>query len=274
MLQFTINEEACVRCGECVKDCPMGIIGMRDDVPFILPEKEEACLRCQHCLTVCPTAALSILGKDPADSLPLRGNLPTPDQMETLLGGRRSVRRYKQENVDRDVLARLMDITRSAPTGKNNLGLHFVLIDDMAVMNSIRNEVYEGIRQRMAGEGLPEGMEFFGTMAKLWGRGMDLIFRGAPHLLWVTAPEDSPCPEVDPYVALSYFELMAASFGLGTVWCGFAKWAFSSVLPHMKARLGVPENNTHGYVMMFGHPDVRYHRTVQRTEQALHIVTL
>ncbi|UZP66706.1 nitroreductase family protein [Desulfovibrio mangrovi] len=273
MIQFTVNEEACVRCGECVRDCPMGVIAMRDEIPSVAPDKESMCIRCQHCLAVCPTAALSILGKNPEDSLPLKGNMPTADQMETLLRGRRSVRHYKQENVDKAVLDRLLTVARTAPTGKNSLNLHFLLVDDKDVMQAIRTDVYDGIRERMAGEGLPEGMEFFGTAAKLWGRGVDLVFRGAPHMLWVTAPKNSPSPEADPHIALSYFELMAAALGLGTVWCGFGKWVFTKVLPHMKAKLGVPENHTDGYVMMFGTPDIRYYRTVQRDEQATSIVS-
>lgn len=272
MIQFTVQEGVCVQCGECAKDCVMGIISMKKGYPSIAPEKEAMCIGCQHCLTVCPTAAVSILGKQPEDSLPLKGAMPSADQVEALLRGRRSVRRYKQQNVDADVLKRLMDVTRSAPTGKNTLNLQFTLVDDMQVMQAIREDVYAGILTRMENEGLPEGMEFFGTTAKLWGRGVDILFRGAPHMLWVTAPHDSPAPKADPHIALSYFELMANTLGIGTLWCGFAKWALTTVLPHMKERLGVPETHTEGYVMMFGYPDVRYYRSVQRTEQALHRV--
>ncbi len=272
MIQFTVDTDACVQCGECARDCVMGIISMKSGTPSISSEKEAQCIGCQHCLAVCPTAAISILGKNPEESVDLAGALPSADQLEVLMRGRRSIRHYRQENVHRDVLERLMDVTRSAPTGKNNLGLHFVLVDDMATMQALRTDTYAGIRERAEGDGLPQGLEFFGTAAKLWGKGVDLVFRGAPHLLWVTAPKDSPSPEADPIIALSYFELMAASLGIGTVWCGFAKWAFTQVLPAMRSRLGVPEENTNGYLMMFGYPDVQHYRTVQRSNQTLHRV--
>lgn len=273
MINFTVNEDACIQCGECAKDCVMGIISMHKGIPTIAKEREGMCIGCQHCLTVCPTAAVSILGKNPENSLELAGNLPDADQVETLLRGRRSIRHYKQENVNPATLQRLMDVTRNAPTGKNSLNLHFTLVNDIETMQAIRQDAYAAIRELIAGKGLPEGMEVFGTAIKLWDKGIDLVFRNAPHMLWVTAPTDSPSPEADPHIALAYFEIMAASLGLGTVWCGFAKWLFTNLLPHMKTKLGVPDNHTDGYVMMFGIPDVHYYRTVQRTEQQLHIVT-
>ena len=45
-----------------------------------------------------------------------------------------------------------------------------------------------------------------------------MIFRGAPHLLVVSASPESVCPAEDVNLALAYFELMAQSAGLGTVW--------------------------------------------------------
>lgn len=55
--------------------------------------------------------------------------------------------------------------------------------------------------------------------------GRDNLFRGAPHLLIASSPKTAPSPEADCFIALTYFELLAASMGLGTVWSGLAKWA-------------------------------------------------
>ena len=45
MIQFRIDEERCIQCGECAEDCPAGVISM-DDYPKIT--NEEGCYRCQH----------------------------------------------------------------------------------------------------------------------------------------------------------------------------------------------------------------------------------
>jgi hypothetical protein len=109
-------------------------------------------------------------------------------------------------------------------------------------------------------------MEFFQAMVEdALKNGRDNIFRGAPHLLIVSAPKDSPSPEADCHIALSYFELLAAGMGLGALWSGLAKWALTMIVPELLQRLGVPDNHQVGYMMVFGHPAVTYHRTVQRS---------
>ena len=108
MIDFTIDRQLCTKCGECVADCPARIIDMTDDGPAITPENETGCYRCQHCLTICPAGAVSIFGLRAEDSVPLSGNLPDAGHVEILMKGRRSVRRYKEENLEPEVLQRLL----------------------------------------------------------------------------------------------------------------------------------------------------------------------
>jgi hypothetical protein len=93
-------------------------------------------------------------------------------------------------------------------------------------------------------------------------RNVDVVFRGAPHLLIISAGPESVCPAEDVNLALAYFELMAQSAGLGTVWCGLAKMVME-LQPELKAMVGVPEGHYY-YAMLFGVPAVHYARTVQR----------
>jgi nitroreductase/NAD-dependent dihydropyrimidine dehydrogenase PreA subunit len=266
MLDFVIDREKCSKCGECVKDCPVGIIAMDEDLPYIDAEKADRCLQCQHCLAVCPTGAVSIFGKNPEDSIPLLGNLPNAAQVETLLKGRRSVRRFLPEPVDAATIDRLLAIAAHAPTGVNNRGVLFSVVEDQATMDKLRHETMEGVRTAVAQESLPKRLQFFGGILKAWDKGVDVIFRKAPHLLVVSAPVDAPCPEADSYIALSYFELMAQAMGLGTLWLGLARWAMVDIAPQVSDKLGLPDSHKLVYMMLFGKPAVTYHRTVQRDE--------
>lgn len=266
MLSFHVDQELCIQCGECVRDCPYGIIELSGDVPVIVAEREEQCIRCQHCLAVCGTGALSILGRDPARSIPLAGNLPTAAQMETLIKGRRSVRWYAPEPVEPAVIARLLEVVAHGPTGVNNRQLLFTIIEDQETMGALRQETMAGIRRAVQEKTLPPGLEFYEAILGAWDSGRDIIFRGAPHLLVVSSPRGGPSPEQDTMIALAYFELLACSAGLGTLWDGLAKWALTAILPDMTKRLGIPETHAIGYMMLFGKPAVQYYRTVQRGE--------
>ncbi len=268
MIGFVVDNTKCTRCGECVKDCPVGIIVMDEEGPTLNVEKADLCLKCQHCLAICPVAAVGVLGKVPADSRPLAGNLPPAEQVETLIRGRRSVRRFAHEPVAGETIRRLLQTAAHAPTGKNNLGVLFTVVEDQATMLQLREATLAGVRRAVLEERLPKGLEFFAGVVKAWDRGIDVIFREAPHLLMVSAPKTGPSPEADGYIALTTFELMASSLGLGTLWDGFAKWALVDVAPEVGARLGIPESHQLVYTMVFGQPAVQYYRTVQRDEDA------
>ncbi|MGE4441228.1 MAG: nitroreductase family protein [Desulfomicrobium sp.] len=262
MLDFIVDETRCVQCGECAADCPVSIIDMDSGLPRIPEHREAHCIRCQHCLAVCPTAALSILGKDPDKSVPVLP--PSADALENLIKSRRSVRRFLPQAVERTVIDRLMDVAAYAPTGKNQRPVRFTLVDDPEVMEEIRVRTMAGIRKAVIEDSLPDGMEFFAKLLSAYDQGRDVIYRRAPHMIIASASRDAAAPEADPFIALSCFELMAQSLGLGTLWCGFARWALQSVVPELGRALGIPADHRSMYAMMFGHPAVRYVRAVQR----------
>lgn len=266
MLDFHVDPEKCIQCGECARDCPYGIIELAEDYPQLREEKVSQCIRCQHCLAVCSTGALSILGKDPERSTLLEGNLPTAAQMETLIKGRRSIRFYEREPVDSALIAHLLEVVAHGPTGVNNRQLLFTVVEDQRTMEHLRYRTMEGIRAAVKNGTIPPGLEFFEGLLDAWDAGRDIIYRGAPHLLVVSSPKEGPSPEPDTLIALSYFELLARCHNLGTVWDGLAKWALTRIVPGIPGELGVPDSHLIGYMMVFGKPAVQHYRTVQRGE--------
>ena len=266
MLEFNVNDEHCTRCGLCVRDCPAQIIRQEGAaLPRIDPDQEASCYQCQHCLAICPTAAISILGRDPANSLPLTaGSLPSLDQVDRFVRGRRSIRQYRKENVDPALIQRLLATLANVPTGVNRRELTFTVIDDQAVMEEIRTKAYRAMADAPAGC-VPD---YLGSAVSGYhGQGVDRIFRGAPHALIVSAPSDAPCPGQDVVLALAYFEFLAQSAGLGTVWWGMLRLILES-LPELKLLVDLPPGHVY-YAMLFGVPAVHFARTVQRDNAAV-----
>jgi len=273
MLQFTIDESRCTRCHACADECPVKIIHLKEGWPTIPEYKESTCLKCFHCLAVCPTAALSILGKHPDDSVVLRGALPNATQLETLLKGRRSVRRYRDENLDRSFIDRLLAAGWHGASGHNDRQVRFTVIDDREQLRRLRSDILTRIAELAQNKALPEGLEFFSTFFRDWERnGDDVIFRGAPHLVIASADERSTSAQIDCVIALTGFELMAQSMGIGTLWNGLAKWSLERIMPELPSRLGMPKEHRIGYVMSFGKPAVTYHRTVQHTPEIVRAI--
>ena len=269
VLQFSVQADLCNHCGLCASDCPSRIIEQEgNQLPAVLPKNAEKCLECQHCLAICPTGAISVFGLNPDDSLPVSADVwPGLGQMTHLVRGRRSVRQYRKENVEAELIDRLLATAAHAPTGVNSRSLTFTVVDDRDKLDSLRRKVMRALTEASKAGRIPERFAYIENAVSAYvEHEADVIFRGAPHVLIVSASPESPCATEDVPIALSYFELLAQSAGLGTVWCGLLKLAMESV-PELKSLFGLPPDH-HYYAMLFGRPAIRFARTVQRDAAA------
>ena len=81
-------------------------------------------------------------------------------------------------------------------------------------------------------------------------------------MIVVSSPINAPCANIDPVIALSYFELYAQSMNIGTCWCGLA-YAMLRIFPELCEHLEIPAGYKVGYVMLFGPTHAKYPRATQ-----------
>lgn len=260
---FKIDSEKCIHCGLCAKDCITHCIELDDTNKIPRQKTDTNCIKCQHCLAVCPTGALSIFGKNPKDS-DLKNEI-NPESILNLIKTRRSIRAYKPQNLDKERLNKLKEMLKWSPTGVNNHKLHFAFIDDIEVMDDFRNKVNPKLVKFLSNPVIKKIFPHFAGLKDAIEGGADIVFRGAPHMLVVSTPINSPCKNTDPTIALSYFELYAQSMGVGTLWCGFGEYCFK-IFPDLSDYINVPDGYKVSYTMLFGIPDVEYKRSTQPEE--------
>ena len=63
---LVVDNEACIKCGACVIQCPLYAITMTDDGPVV----DAKCVRCGQCATVCPASARKLTVKENVPELP------------------------------------------------------------------------------------------------------------------------------------------------------------------------------------------------------------
>lgn len=260
--KFKVDYEKCVKCGLCIENCPTYALGY-DDYKSPKMDKPKNCMECQHCLAICPVGAISIMDKNPDNSAPIKEI--NSDDILNLIQSRRSIRNYKQENVNPKTIQKLKDMLHFVPTGKNSHALHFSFIENIDVMNDFRTKVNKTLVEVFNKKPVQFLTKHFSNYEKIKNaieKGNDIIFRGAPHLVVVSAPINSACPNQDGIIALSYFELYANSLGLGTCWCGYAH-RIIKMFPNFSEYLQVPNGYTPIYVMLFGYKNIEYKRTIQ-----------
>lgn len=262
-VDFMVDPEKCTHCGLCVADCNVRALELDPTtrLPRWAKDGESRCFRCQHCLAICPAGAVSVMGKSAADAEAKR-DVPDGAELLNLMKCRRSYRSYRDENLPLATLEKLKTMLAYTPTGVNDHRLFFSFIDDAEVMANFRREFLSGLLSVI--ESKAPGGERFARYRDRLLKGEDVVFRNAPHMVLACTPQDAPCAEVDPVIALSYFELYAQSLGVGTLWCGLFKWALA-LMPRFLERFGLPEGYVPGYAMMFGPTGLRYLRSTRPT---------
>ena len=270
MIDFIIDKEKCTQCGLCAADCPTLVINPKSEYPEIKEGKEAQCIKCQHCLAICPTAALSIWGKKPEDSIPVKKNIVEPEALAQLVKTRRSTRKFKADELEPGFIHELLATAAYAPTGHNKNVVLLSVVDNKDDLAKLREQAYAGIKKAFDEGKLPAPMAFMNDFQRLWNsKQIDVIFRNAPHLLIASAPKAIATPETDATIALSYFELLANSNGLGTLWNGFVKWIIRDIAPELGIKIGLPEDHVIAGVLLFGKPAVKYARSIQ--SEGLHL---
>jgi len=263
-INFEVNKEKCIKCGKCVKDCPVHIIEM-DDYPQIVQDGMK-CLKCEHCFAVCPTGAISILGDTPLEDENTKFDVDY-EQLKKMIFSRRAVRNYKDENIDKVVIDDLCKSALHAPTAKNDLNTLLTVINDKDKMQEFKTKVYETVGKLNITD---PSQGFLKMIVDAWNKdGADKLFAGAPHMIVASAPKGSYNLLSDPVITLSYFEMLAVAKGFGTLWDGVMLMVLEQIAPELKDYLKIPKDHQVGYVMMFGKPAVKYQRPARRNPDSL-----
>ncbi len=265
---ITIDTKKCRRDGICAAACPAQIIVWTDkkSFPTLLAQGEEFCINCGHCVAVCPHGALTLATMAPADCPPVeRDLLPGADALRHLLLARRSIRRYKKTPVSRKVLAELLDVARTAPTGSNRQEVHWLVISDPDEVRRLAQMVIDFMNIMLSVTTDEAAAKRFRRIVNAWDNGRDRITRGAPHLILAHSPADLSFPSADCAIALTYLELYAYARGLGTCWAGYFTAAAGLHEPLIRA-LALPAGRQCYGAVMLGYPQYRYLRIPKRND--------
>lgn len=265
---ITIDQEKCKQDGICAATCPMGLIELKDEKSFPTPieKAEEICITCGHCVAVCPHGALSLKSMKSEQCTRIQKELQiSPEQAEQFLRSRRSVRVYKDKPVEKELIIRLIDTARYAPSGHNSQPLKWLVIYDTAELQRLTAHVADWMRYM-----LKEQPEFaksihIDRVVEKWESGIDNICRKAPHLIIAHAHKDNRMAPASANIALTYLELAAYSLGLGACWAGYFNLAATLWQP-LKQALLLPDGEISYGAMMIGYAKFKYQRIPLRNE--------
>jgi len=259
---FTVDPDKCNRDGICVAECPIKIIELKDknSVPVPVAGADELCINCGHCVAVCPTAALSLKRMPPDQCPPVKKEwLLNADQAEHFLRHRRSIRTYKKQAVDREMLSRLIKIASYAPSGHNTQPVCWHVIYDKDELHRQTGMVVDWMRYMIKEQPEMAAKMHLELVVGAWDFGVDVVCRDAPHLIVAHGLQSDRTAPAACTIAMTYLELAAPSLELGTCWAGFFS-AAAMFWPPLQKALGLPDGHMCYAAAMVGYPKYKYHR--------------
>lgn len=229
-----VDETKCVRCGSCVRLCPMGYLELGDMTPH--PRERRRCIQCGHCAATCPTRALSL-------ALEGESFCPTPENpTEALLLSRRSVRHFREDAPPREVIQRALDLAEYAPSGKNRHDHRWTVLYGREETERVTELALDFCAR--TGEAK--------ELLKIKAAGTNLLTCDAPCVVIAWSPDNALNPVVDPAVAMTLVEVQLNQAGLSTCWGGYLR-QICDADPELRAYLGIPEGCRMRCALMVGY---------------------
>ena len=270
MEKIRIDSGKCIACGDCVKVCPSIFMPEGETIRIV---EEEHCTLCGHCLAVCPTEAIDHAELDKKEFIDLPWDLNlSSEKIFTFLRSRRSCRVYADKEVPREMLAKLVDIARYAPTGHNSQNFSFLVVQSRERIRELakRTAVFYGNLHKMLsapGVQLPPWLQTHMRGFRLnWEysqKGKDRIFRDAPALIFIHAPSENVLSAQNCHLSMAHIILQAAAMDLGTCINGYFLSAAERD-PSLIKELEIPKENKILTCCTVGYPALNFRRLVQR----------
>lgn len=266
MITIKVDRSTCIGDGKCVELCPRQILRMdeKEHVPEFIPDGEKLCINCGHCFAFCPRGSITLSTMNVKDTARLDyAKLPSAEQVELLLKGRRSIRRYKDEPVSQAIIEKLLDMARYAPSGINRQPVSWSVVMGNEKVHDLADLIAKWMENLVITESPMAVSLNFDRLVEAWKNGEDLICRGAPCLVVAYGVKDDPMVPQACTIAGTYLELAAFGLGLGACWAGYANMAIN-MDPNVRKLVGLSARATAGAVMMIGYSKYRYSRLPSR----------
>lgn len=262
---ITIDPTRCKRDGECVAECPLGLLQRKNakETPEETPDAAELCINCGHCVAVCPEAALSTAYLRPEGCAPQRKDKIHPEEAQEFLKSRRSIRAYKSTPVRRELIEELLSVASYAPSGHNAQAVEWLVYSSRHDVDALASLVIDWMKTLATEQPDLSAAMGISRIIAAWDNGEDRILRKAPALVCAHINTNARAGESACVISLTYLELAAYASGLGACWAGYFT-AAAAVFPPLQAKLNLPEDHSLYGALMLGYPRYTFKRVPPR----------
>ncbi|MDY6933325.1 MAG: nitroreductase family protein [Spirochaetota bacterium] len=281
--EVEFDADKCSHCKRCVDTCPTQGLHWDEEkkIPYMTGYRglETACIGCNNCEAVCKSGCIRVKGeyrvlfgryKTPEDKL---GDMIPPcpfgdrdlnrdfkeiekdlTETESVILKRRSIRLFQDKPVPKELIHRIIEAARFAPTAGNCQPFKLIVVTDKKMIEEVDKQcikITNPLQRLFNGKSLWRRM-VVSLLSYIMVNGMDqrpipavekmnqietLTF-GAPVVIHVLKDKRGISnPDLDVGIASQNLVIAAHSLGLGTCYIGFE--APIRFLPSLKKKLGI-----------------------------------
>ncbi len=289
----TIDETLCKGCGNCVEVCKDFTLHMEGKKAKVGPGSLFGCIGCGHCMAICTTGAVQVKGRElaPGDlfDLPKKSTLPGYEGLYNLLKRRRSIREFRNREIEQELIDQILEAAVTAPMGLPPSDVNVLVFNGFEKNRAFAKDYSEYLRSIR----YMTSSFFLAMMRPFWGKANDEMFRGFITPLFSAYVDemdkgsnyinyDAPLgmyfygshysDPADPIIAATYAMLAGESLGLGTCMLGgihpFIQTG--SKAKAFRKKQGIRFKSREGLFVIFGYPAVKYHKGIKRTFASVH----
>ena len=278
---ITIDPERCRKDGLCVQICQKVFSQKeKDSVPEVV--HEEFCNSCGHCVIVCPHGAIRQLNSPPEGIYPVQNDLmPSYEQVREMIRTRRSTRTFQDRPVEKEIIERVIDGARFAPSAKNTQSTQFIVVQEKTLLQAIasmtaerlgrvakrlENPLVRKLYQMRGATNAGEVSRLIGQVnliARKMREGNDLVLFGVPVLILFHADRRIRFAEANANLAIQNATLLARSLGLGSFYTGYVVTACTNdgAIPRL---VKLPDKHRVYGGLALGYPKIQFSKWIER----------
>ena len=280
-----IDYQSCILCGLCVEVCKGKPLYIENEKVQVDQSILFGCIGCGQCAAVCPKKCIIVEGREMSAQdlfdLPPQDARANYDQFLSLLQTRRSIRAFKEREVEADVVQKIIDAVATAPMGLPPSEVHITVLHGFTQVREFSRDMIDvfqaskwllsplmmTLMRPFVGKEVYDLMKTFAAplpdfFAEKMAINEDWLLYGAPLAMYFqSSPTADP---LDFAVAGTYAMLAAESLGLGTCMIG-------SIAPFIKNKTKVNKKYNimpglhQGIMVIFGYPKLKYTQGIRRS---------
>jgi nitroreductase/NAD-dependent dihydropyrimidine dehydrogenase PreA subunit len=284
-MTISIESSLCKKCNFCVLACPGEIFKSNQEhdqyhngVPQI--KDTHLCIECGHCVAVCPEGA--VVHSEITTLQPVRTeNLRQYEGLEELLRSRRSIRKFKDSPVEKELLGKIIQLANCAPTAHNSQSTKYLIIQDKHLLKEVsrltveystktkrklQNPFLRTLLLLIVGEAIKTPISLIPTFERVnksWNEGRDPILQNAPTVIVFYARKIAPFAEINANLALYNVSLICHQHGLGS-FCAGSVMHFCRREDKINKLLDIPEGHNIYGVLAIGKPKYKFKKWIER----------